>query len=368
MRVLTAVFVCLALLACSPRGTLDIKPAASEIGSVQEILVATNRAPADSPELLSSVRSNDLRYFDFAVSVPPARTPGSVVFPGRDPPDPERHFLATSAAPLPNTAAFVNRLNERLRTRPRTSREVTVFVHGFNTTFAEGLYRHAQIAHDFGTNGVSVNFAWPSAGSARQYATDRETVLFARDGLEAVLLDIAGTSAERVVIAAHSMGAHLVMETLRQMDIRGNRTFFDRLASVVLMAPDIDLDIFLLQSAALKKHDIPIYVFTSGDDRALRLSSRLRGGAQRLGAVRDPTVFDGLPVFLVDLSDVQDGRDTLLHSKAASSPTVIGLVNGMGSAGLEMFRDEERRLTIAEAGIVAIQGAGDAVSGLSGLR
>lgn len=367
-RRLVSLSLCIVLAACTPRGSLNFEPDAAGVGAVEDILVATNRMPVASPDVLSASRSPTLRFFDFAVSVPPSRIPGSVVFPGNDVPDATRHFVTVSSRQLADQADFQQEVNARLRQMPGNKREASVFVHGFNTNFAEGLYRHAQISHDFGAKSVSVNFAWPSAGSTSQYATDRETALFARDGLETVMNGLGRSEARRIIVVAHSMGAHIVMETLRQMDIRGDDAFFNKLASVVLMAPDIDLDVFLTQAATMKRRDVPVFVFTSSGDRALRISSRLRGGAVRLGALRDPTLLGDLPVFLIDLSELRDGRDALLHSKAANSPTMISLVNGMGSAGLEMFRQEDRRPNLLEAGIITVQGAGDAVAGVAGIR
>lgn len=363
---LPALFLVL-LCACAPRGAVDFKPDAAEVGVVEEILVATNRVPVRSPDFLSASRSASLRFFDFAVSVPPDRKPGTVSFPGNAQPDASRHFVTVSAGEL-GEQGFRRELDAQLRQRPTADREVTVFVHGYNTNFAEGLYRQAQMSHDFGSEAVSVNFAWPSAGSVMQYAADRETALFARDSLERVLHEISRSPAERIVLLAHSMGAHIAMETLRQMHIRGDNRFYGKLASVALLAPDIDLDVFLKQAGAMKERDVPIFIFTSGQDRALRLSSRLRGGSVRLGMLRDPSRLEHLPVFLTDLSELRDSGDALLHSKASNSPTMISLVNGMGSDGLEVFRQEERRPSLLEAGIITIQGATDTVANVAGIR
>ena len=353
------------LAACAPRGSVEFSPEAADTGSVQEIFVATNRLPIENREVLSRERSSSLRFFDFAVSVPPDRSPGSVVFPGNANLDPSKHFLTTSSVQIPDKTEFVRRINARLDEFLPSNREVTVFVHGYNTNFAEGLYRQAQISHDFGSKSVSVNFAWPSAATATQYATDRESALFVRDSLETILNALSRSRADRIVLVGHSMGAHIIMETVRQMEIRNDYTFFDHLASIVLLAPDIDLDVFLEQASAIKRRDIPIFVFTSGSDRALRFSSFIRGRTIRLGALRDPSVLGDLPVVLVDLSELSDGGDRLLHSKAANSPTMISIVNGMGTAGLEIFRQESRRPSIAEAGVIVVQGAGDALGGAS---
>ena len=62
-----------------------------------------------------------------------------------------------------------------------------IFVHGYNTNFAEGLYRQAQMLQGLRQARASVHFAWPSAASAQGYVFDRESALFSRDALERVM-------------------------------------------------------------------------------------------------------------------------------------------------------------------------------------
>lgn len=346
---------CLLMLvaACSPRGAIVLDPSAAQQGSVQDILVASSRELADGPGVLSGARSETLKYFDFGVSVPPERLTGTVTFPDTVPPNPATDFVTVSANRLGGPAAFQAAVNARAARLPASEREAVVFVHGYNTNFAEGLYRQAQIGHDFGTRSISVNYAWPSAADFRAYAYDRESALFARDGLEETLDALARSNVSRIVVLGHSMGAQVLMDTLRQMAIRGSPEFFRKLASVVLVAPDLDVDVFRTQVRALAHLDVPIYVFVSSRDRALRVSSLLRGGSARLGSLSDTTTLNDLPIVVIDVTHVEANGDPNLHFKAASSPAVIALFAGMGSTGLEMFNDTESRPNLLESGILA---------------
>jgi esterase/lipase superfamily enzyme len=348
--------VCLILAACAPRGTITMLPEAGSVGTVHEMLAATSRGPEEGAGIYSRARSETLRFARFNVSVPPERDPGTVTFPGRAAPDPERHFLTVSAQQFRDERAFVAAVDAALARRPAGRREVTVFVHGFNTNFSEGLYRHAQMVHDFGSPGVSVTYAWPSAGSVRAYAFDRESALFARDGLERMLEALTRTRAERIVVSGHSMGAMLVMDTVRQMAIRGSDRFFAKLQAVLLMAPDLDVDVFRTQAAALQSRGVPIYVFVSGRDRALRLASFLRGEPDRLGSIRDSGRLAGLEgVVVVDVSDVQGSGDPLNHFPVATSPAMIALISGLDRVGIEMFEDEKRSPNVFETTINVVQ-------------
>ncbi len=269
--------------------------------------------------------------------------------------------MTVAAERLRNEAAFIATVNAAVAGKNASEREAMVFVHGFNTNFPESLYRHAQMRHDFQTPGVSITYAWPSAASVRAYGLDRESALFARDGLERLLSLLARTEVSRIILIGHSMGALVVMDTVRQMAIRGSPRFFDKLSAVVLMAPDLDVGVFRTQVRPLAETDVPLYIFVSTRDRALRLSSFLRGGPERLGSIRDLSGVAGLPVVVIDITDVGATSDPLGHFKVATSPAMIALISGMDEVGIEIFRDEERRPNVLETTINVVQGVTEVV-------
>ncbi len=294
----------------------------------------------DGDAALTRGRSDAVHFFDFEVSVPPNRALGTVTYPHRMPANPANDFLTVSATPLAGSRDFVTAVNRAAGRLAGRSREAVVFVHGYNTNFAEGLYRQAQISQDFGTQGISVNYSWPSAADFRAYAYDRESALFARDGLEQTLVALARSNVSRVVVIAHSMGAQLLMDTLRQMAIRGDPAFFRKLGGVVLVSPDLDVDVFRTQAMPLARLGVEIYVFVSTHDRALRFSSFLRGNRERVGSITDSRRLGNLPILVVDVSHLEPQNDPLQHFKAGSSPTMIKLMSGMGTAGLQMLRED----------------------------
>lgn len=348
--------------ACSPRGEVIIVPEAERTGAVVEILSATSRGPSQGNTISPRLRSETLRFGDFRISVPPERTPGTVSFTRGNAPNPNTDFLTVSAEQITDERSFLTTLNARLAQRPRKAREVVVFVHGFNSNFAEGLYRHAQMAHDFRSPGVALSYSWPSAGSVLAYASDRESALFARDGLEQTLNTASRSIARDIVLVGHSMGAMVVMETVRQMAIRGSDRELDKLQAVVLIAPDLDIDVFRMQIAQLAPRNLPIYIAVSGRDRALRLSSLLRGESDRLGSIREVERVSELPgVVVIDVTNVQGENDPSNHFVVATSPAMIALISGLDRLGTTVLRDEERQGNVFEATVGVVAGASQVV-------
>ena len=132
---------------------------------------------------------------------------------------------------------------------------------------------------------IPVLFSWPSQGNIRGYVADRDGVTYARDDLVNLLTLLDRTQRSRqVVVVGHSMGAWLVMESLRQLRLRGSHGILDRL-QVGLLAPDIDVDVFREQMSVIGHLTSPLTVLVSRDDRALGLSRRVAEGRPRLGAV-----------------------------------------------------------------------------------
>ena len=359
-RLLLLGTVLLAAAGCAERGSITIDPAAASVGAVEPILVATTRQPTDGPGTLAA---EDLRALSFArldISVPPDREPGTLTFPKRLPPDPRTDFLTVDAARFSDDAAFLAAVNAELAKHRPGDRRVFVVVHGFNTNFAEGIYRQAQMLHDFGTPALGVHYSWPSAADARLYLYDRDSAFFARDGLERLLRLLAESRAEGIVLVGHSMGAQVTLEAMRQMALVGAPGFFDKLNAVALLSPDVDVDLFRSEVAPLATMDIPWFIFVSTHDRALRAASFLRGQQARLGSLVDPEALAGLDVTVIDMSDVEGG-DALNHSVVASSPVMISLVQGLGRYGARILDQDQANIGLAATTASMVQGVTEVV-------
>jgi esterase/lipase superfamily enzyme len=357
------VFAVLVLGACAQRGEIRLDPAAAGVGSVTDVLVASLRVPDATGPGFGEGIAPGLGFAEYQISVPPDRTAGTVTFPAANrTPDPATDFLTVSAGRIADEAVFLRRVNAALAGEPKGRREVFVFVHGFNTNFAEGLYRQAQMSHDFRSPGVSINFAWPSAARVTAYAVDRETVLVARDGLQDLLQLLARSNADRVVVLGHSMGTMVVMEAMRQIALVDDRAVLSKTDAVVLMAADLDVGVFRAQMRTLAADDVDVFVFTSSRDRALRASGWLRGSGERLGTISDGSGVADLPVTVIDLSNYRGEEDALGHFKVATSPALISLFTGLGAVGLDILRDQPNSVGVVEAGAGLVTGTAAALT------
>jgi esterase/lipase superfamily enzyme len=146
-------------------------------------------------------------------------------------------------------------------------------------------------------------FSWPSKAGLFDYAYDRDSAMFSRDGFERVLSSIVSApSANRVHIVAHSMGTMLALESLRQLYARYGDTVTGRIGAVAFAAPDIDMDVFSSAISRIGPLAGKITVIASTNDRALALSGRLAGGMTRVGAAEKAAI-ERLGVRVIDASD-----------------------------------------------------------------
>lgn len=338
--------------ACAPRGELQFMPGARGVGEVQKVFVATTRADDGEGEAWSAKRQYMPRYARFDISIPPDREAGSLPWPPRNrPADPQKHMVTINRDLYPGASAFRAALAKEMSVSRRGTREAVIFVHGFNNTFAEGLYRFAQLYHDLELPGVAVHYSWPSRGSVLAYAYDRDSTLFARDGLETLLHDVSAAGADRILIVAHSMGSALTMETLRL--VGQNRDIRSRLAGVVLMSPDVDVEVFKTQAARMGPLPQPFVVMTSKRDNALALSATIARERERLGNLSDASQLAGLNVTLLETGAYSDGDS---HFAAATSPALIALLKRAGDIELALGQDARSRVGLLPGAALRVQG------------
>jgi len=326
-----------AFVACASRPEVGfLSPVAeSATGTADHtLLVATTRQRDARPgTLFNGDRASSLDYATITVSIPQGHVPGKIELAATAPGDPNANFVVRDAAYLDGDKEFVRALNAQLATRPRGDRKVLVFIHGYNTLFAEGLYRFAQVVHDSKSTAVPVLFTWASRGKLAAYVYDTNSATAARDDLEHTLRLVLASDADHVNILAHSMGNWVTVEALRQIKISGDLKHADKFGVVVLAAPDIDLDVFKSQMRRFGKPKKPFYVVLSQDDKALSLSKFIAGGKGRVGADANVDELAELGVTVIDLTDVK-ADDSSNHGKFAQLAEVAPEMRAVLAQGI----------------------------------
>ncbi len=343
------------LTACAPRATLT-SFAGPTLGAEQQVFIGTTR-PLVTATQATPDRAGGLSFASVTLSMPPNRRLGEIPFNQRDP-DPMQDIVVTQSQRFAQTTQFRAELADALAAFPDGEREAVIYVHGFNNTYDEGVLRIAQLAHDLQIEGVAVHYAWPSQGWVLGYGHDRESALFARDGLQSLIEEVREAGADRIVLVAHSMGALVSVETMRQMDIAAPGSSKETLFGVLLISADIDPDVFVSQLARVDPVPEPFVLFVSQRDRALRLSARLNGSPRRIGNLSDIEPLADLPITVINLSNEPGSAD---HFAAGNSAVLLSLFSQVRDIDAAFSGDRAGRPGLFPGTVLTIRNATEIV-------
>lgn len=208
--------------------------------------------------------------------------------------NPDKHFTIASLRLL-DAAELTSRANSLLDKSARFKDQVVVFLHGYNTSFDDALYRTAQIAHDLEFDGLAAMYSWPSRGTYIDYSYDLNSAARAQTYFIEFLGRLArSTRAKRIHIIAHSLGNRPLIEALRTLQSSSDRAVRAKIGQLVFAAPDVDRDLFTEITAKLN-FGAGRTLYASNQDKALILS-RQADGVPRAGDVPagGPVVLKGL--------------------------------------------------------------------------
>ena len=220
-----------------------------------------------------------------------------------------RFVLLQSVQPLPRDR-FLEALKAHMGRAP--SRDLLLFVHGYNNSFEDASRRVAQLVYDLDFDGTPLLYSWPSAESTAGYTVDEAAVgISGRRLAEFLQVVAAEAGASRVHLIAHSMGNRALLDALTMYLAR--RTPANPgapLGQIVFTAPDVDRDLFVDAVRDLDGAGDRLTLYASNNDRALQ-GSELLHGAPRAGLAGDRLVLlDGLDS--IDMSAIE--ADMLGHS------------------------------------------------------
>lgn len=172
-------------------------------------------------------------------------------------------------------------------------RALVLFVHGYAYGFARACRQGAELQRRLGDAATVVLFTWPSDGNPMDYGSDRGDAEWAALDL-AELIDRlnAQVGADRLRVAAHSLGSRTVLSAITRLRLQnGVRTLADHL---VLVAPDYDTASFRAQWPLLAPMVRHATMYASDNDRPLGVSRSLHDEPRLGQAGEHLTVIDGI--------------------------------------------------------------------------
>lgn len=245
--------------------------------------------------------------------------------------DPKKHFTVKDIKALTKDELLAQ-VKERLKASTAFKDQALVFIHGYNTSFDNALYRTAQIAYDLGFDGAPFLYSWPSGGAVASYTYDRESAQASEPYLRQFLEMVAKeTGAKQVSIIAHSMGNQPLMDVLR--DMRSAAPEGVEISQVILAAPDVDADSFSNLAKSIKGLANNVTLYVASNDRAL-IVSRNFWGSYRAGDVppAGPLVLPGVDT--IDVTAASTDVFAINHSGYAVNNKLLGDIAELLKTGL----------------------------------
>lgn len=184
-------------------------------------------------------------------------------------------------------------------------------------------------------------------------------MLFARDGLEQLIVELRKSGAKRIDVVGHSMGTLLVVETLRQMDIANPGSVANVVAGLVLMLPDIDVEVFRSQLSRIRDLPQPFVIFVSHRDRVLLLSGKLTGQNERLGNIKNYAELDGLKLTIMDVTQFSKG---LGHFALGDSPSLLQFISNIPHLERAFNQDSSARTGLIPGMVLVVQNADENIA------
>jgi esterase/lipase superfamily enzyme len=242
-------------------------------------------------------------------------------------------------------------VERRLEDSPR--KEILLYVHGFNETFASAAYTTAELCHFLGREPMCAFFTWPASSSGNfliSYTNTTETADYSVDHLKKTIRMLAATpGVQGLQLLAHSRGTAIMLDAVRELALEAIASGKEpadlyKIDNLVLFSPDIDVDIATQQITGLISDPdlatvwpagrLPrilkgrLTVYASPEDRALRVSQILFRSRNRVGQLRPEDLSPKAQAYLATLGRVDlityegERTDFFGHSYFTSNPEV----------------------------------------------
>ncbi len=195
------------------------------------------------------------------------------------------------------------------------NRDVVVFIHGYNNSFADSMRRGATIKQDIASTAIVISYTWPSDGELLSYGYDESSTDTALQNFESFMDKITkSVPTNRINIIAHSMGSRLLTKYLAGLPDRGFRPATHTFKNIIFAAADISQIFFKQKEETPRDPRFPLSAFAanlttyaSKHDRPLKLSQKLHG-KRILGLADQSTLYLEPDITAVDASKIDPAR------------------------------------------------------------
>ncbi len=208
---------------------------------------------------------------------------------------PEEILRVGAVRPMSEDAVLSSLGTEEGRASP------VLYTHGFFIDFEKGCRRATVLQESARLEGRFLWFSWPSNGSLLNYTHDEADLYWSVLGLAEAIIDLEDRfGSGQVNLAGHSLGGRGTILAIH--DVAAQRPDV-MLGDVVLLAPDMDFDVFARLLPRIRPIARSITLYIAKADRPLALSEQVHG-YPRLGQTgNDVSLLKGVEV--IDLSDLQ---------------------------------------------------------------
>ncbi len=307
-----------------------------DVRTVEFLFATTRQASTSTGEKVSftGARAKDLTFGAARVRIPETHEVGHIELPEKigfwgltiyeTKLDEKKHFSIKSVVKL-DEADWGNLI------KAKSPKEALVFVHGYNNSFEDSLYRNAQIIWDLQyKRGPSILFTWASSGQTLDYVYDQQSALLARDAFIKVLRMLRDDyKIEKINVLAHSMGNLIVLDALANAERTQNPV---RISELILAAPDVDRDYFLQIAPTVRKITAGMTLYCSAADKAM-IVSRDIAKVPRAGDVPAEGPISLPEIETIDVTALGQEFLGLNHDVFASSRSVMNDIRALLNAG-----------------------------------
>ena len=218
----------------------------------------------------------------------------------------QEEFLRVQKVTVQTEDAVLSALQESVGDYPPV-----LYVHGFNISFEKGCRRALLLRDNADLDGQMLWFSWPSDGALTNYTRDESDLYWSVPDLADAIVRLDDLfETEKVNVMGHSLGGRGVVLALYEVASRHPDI---ELGNVVLLAPDMDFEIFARLLPRIRPIADNITVYVTEGDRPLALSEQLNGYPRLGEAGNDVALLTGVEVVDISALPIWDPTGHLYH-------------------------------------------------------